>query len=133
MSGQIIYLVSDNTRKNYSKFISRALNNETLQIQGDGSNQRHYLSVYDFAKVLEILSNKASPGEIYNIASDLELSNLEVAKLINNQIRKNVNLEYIEFKKDRPFNDLRYAVDDRKIRSLGWKPRHSLYDEFLEL
>jgi len=111
------------------KFISRALNNEILQIQGDGSNKRHYLSAYDFAKALEILSDKASPGEIYNIASDLELSNLEVAKLINNLIRKNVNLDSIEFTKDRPFNDSRYAVDDRKIRSLGWKPRYSLYDE----
>ena len=115
------------------KFISRALNEENLQIQGDGTNKRHYLSALDFASALEVICKKALSGEIYNIASDLELSNLEVAKLINNLIRKNESLENIEFVQDRPFNDSRYAVNDSKLRKLGWKPIRSLTKDLPEI
>lgn len=128
-----IYGIRQFPEKIIPKFISRALNNSNLQIQGDGTNKRHYLSALDFASALEVICKKALSGEIYNIASDLELSNLEVAKLINNLIRNNGNLENIEFVQDRPFNDSRYAVDDSKLRNLGWKPMRSLIKDLPEI
>jgi dTDP-glucose 4,6-dehydratase len=128
-----IYGIRQFPEKIIPKFISRALNNSNLQIQGDGTNKRHYLSALDFASALEVICKKALSGEIYNIASDLELSNLEVAKTINNLIRKNDNLENIEFVQDRPFNDSRYAVDDSKLRNLGWKPMRSLIKDLPEI
>ena len=128
-----IYGIRQFPEKIIPKFISRALNKLNLQIQGDGTNKRHYLSALDFARALEVISKKALSGEIFNIASDLELSNLDVAKTINNLIRKNDNLENIEFVQDRPFNDSRYAVDDSKLRNLGWKPMRSLIKDLPEI
>lgn len=128
-----IYGIRQFPEKIIPKFISRALNNLNLQIQGDGTNKRHYLSALDFASALEVICKKAFSGEIYNIASDLELSNLEVAKLISNLIRNNDNLENIEFVQNRPFNDSRYAVDDSKLRNLGWKPIRSLIKDLPEI
>jgi UDP-glucose 4,6-dehydratase len=109
------------------RFSLRALTGLPLEVHGDGSNLRHYLAASDFARALELLTIKGVIGEVYNIASEIELSNLEMANLINSIIRPNNN--EVIFTKDRPFNDSRYAVDDSKIKNLGWKPKKSLIDD----
>ena len=69
---------------------------------------------------------KGKNGEIYNIGTSDEKSNLEVTKLLLNKLGKDES--YIEFVKDRPFNDKRYSIDTTKIKSLGWKQQHSFED-----
>ena len=126
-----IYGIRQFPEKIIPKFSLRALNGLPLVLHGNGSNLRYYLSVYDFARALEILSVKGSYGETYNIASKIELSNLEMANLVNSIIRPGVN--EIKFTSDRPFNDSRYFVDDTKIRSLGWVTKHSITDDLPEV
>ncbi|WP_319380100.1 GDP-mannose 4,6-dehydratase [Thiomicrorhabdus sp.] len=122
-----IYGIRQFPEKVIPKFSLRALNNLPLQIHGNGSNLRHYLAAQDFAKALQIVALEGNLGESYNIASDIELSNLEMANLINSIVRPDNN--DIEFINNRPFNDSRYAVNDDKIRSLGWQPERSVIED----
>jgi len=113
------------------KFILRCINDEALEIHGDGKNLRHYLSASDFANAIELLNNKGELGAAYNIASDLELSNIEVADLISSKfLNKSIKINFVS---NRPFNDSRYAVNDEKLRNLGWSPKRSLVDDIPEI
>ncbi len=125
-----IYGVRQFPEKIIPKFILRCLAGQTLEIHGDGTNLRHYLSATDFAVAIHMLCIKGLEGQIYNIASNLELSNLEVAEIIRGHFRENIDIQYI---KNRPFNDARYAVDDRKIRELGWSPVRNLRQDLPEI
>ena len=100
---------------------------ENGHLHGDGSNLRHYLSAIDFAEAIYILINKGELGQIYNIASDQEFCNTEMANLIKTAVGdKSVKISHVN---DRPFNDSRYAVDDSRIRNLGWSCRRSFKDD----
>jgi len=126
-----IYGVRQYPEKIIPKFILRCIEGKPLQIHGDGTNLRHYLSAIDFACALELLLEKGLNGHAYNIASDIELSNLEVAGLISTHFKnKNVVIEHIN---NRPFNDSRYAVDDKKLRDLGWSPQRSLIEDLPDI
>ena len=122
-----IYGVRQFPEKIIPKFILRCIEGHPLELHGDGSNLRHYLSASDFAKALEVLTMYGKNGEAYNIASDLELSNTKVAELVSSHFPdKEIRFEYVS---DRPFNDSRYAVDDNKLRNLGWSPDRSLVED----
>ena len=126
-----IYGIRQFPEKIIPKFILRCIDGLSLQIHGNGTNLRHYLSAIDFASAIELLSIKGEEGQAYNIASDLELSNLEVADLIKDQFHnKKINIEHID---DRPFNDSRYAVNDKKLRKLGWNPKRNLKADLPEI
>ena len=126
-----IYGIRQFPEKIIPKFILRCIDGLSLQIHGNGSNLRHYLSAIDFASAIELLSTKGEEGQAYNIASDLELSNLEVADLIKDQFHnKKINIEHVD---DRPFNDSRYAVNDKKLRKLGWNPKRNLKADLPEI
>ena len=126
-----IYGIRQFPEKIIPKFILRCIDGIPLQIHGNGSNLRHYLSAIDFASAIELLSIKGEEGQAYNIASDLELSNLEVADLIKDQFHnKKIDIEHID---DRPFNDSRYAVNDKKLRKLGWNPKRNLKADLPEI
>lgn len=101
-------------------FVFRAMKDEKLPIYGDGKNIRDWIHAVDHSKALDLLLHKGEPGEIYNIGSDNERSNLEVTKLILKILGKSESL--IEYVKDRPGHDRRYAIDASKIMELGWKP-----------
>lgn len=101
-------------------FVFLAMENKPLPIYGDGKNIRDWIQVIDHAKALDLLLHKGNPGEVYNIGSDNERSNLEVTKLILKILGKPESL--IKYVKDRPGHDRRYAIDSSKITSLGWKP-----------
>lgn len=124
-----IYGIRQYPEKIIPKFIFRALDGLPLEIQGNGKNQRHYLSALDFAVALKTILDNFTPGNIFNIASDLELTNLEVANNINSLIRPNDIKDNINFIEDRPFNDSRYAVNDNLLRNLGWMPQENLISD----
>jgi len=105
------------------KLILRALYNKYLPIYGDGMQIRDWIYVVDNCEAITLVALKGKSGEIYNIASGNELTNLEVGKLILHILQK-AN-ELIKLVPDRPGHDRRYSLDTTKIRSLGWKPRHS--------
>ena len=103
--------------------ISRAINNETLPIYGNGKNIRDWLHVEDHCLAIDIIIHNGKEGEIYNIGGHNEKTNLEVVKIILKELNKPEFL--ITYIKDRPGHDLRYAIDPTKIESeLNWKPKY---------
>jgi dTDP-glucose 4,6-dehydratase len=101
--------------------ILNALNDKKLPVYGDGMNIRDWIYVIDHNKAVEIVWEKGNVGEVYNIGADQEMTNIEIIKLILAYLNKSEDL--IEFVKDRPGHDRRYAIDSSKIMSeLGWKP-----------
>jgi dTDP-glucose 4,6-dehydratase len=101
-------------------FIFKAMAGEKLPIYGDGLYVRDWIHVLDHAKALDLLLHKGVPGEIYNIGSDNERSNLEITKMILKFLNKPA--DQWETVADRPGHDRRYAIDATKIFKLGWKP-----------
>ena len=103
--------------------VSRALQDTSLPVYGDGSNVRDWIHVEDHCRaVLRVLENGV-PGRIYNIGADCEMSNLELVHTLLDVLNKPQSL--IKFVTDRPGHDWRYAIDSSRLRNeLGWQPRH---------
>ena len=107
--------------------IINSINNKKLPVYGDGLNVRDWIFVMDHCKAIELVLEKGKTGETYNIGADNEKKNIDVVKLILNELGKSENL--IEFVKDRPGHDRRYAINSDKIKyELGWKTDHSFED-----
>jgi dTDP-glucose 4,6-dehydratase len=95
-------------------FILRLLENKNLPIYGDGKNVRDWIYVMDHAEALRLCLLRSKPGEIYDIGSNNEMNNLEIAALLLKQFGRDKSS--IEFVTDRPAHDRRYAIDASKIR-----------------
>jgi dTDP-glucose 4,6-dehydratase len=105
------------------KIIIRAFMNLKIPIYGTGKNVRDWIYVVDYCRALDLVVREGKKGEIYNISSGEEKTNLEVATEILKIIGKDEDL--IKFVEDRPGHDLRYSLDSSKIRNeLGWEPEH---------
>lgn len=101
--------------------IQKASNNESLPVYGNGANIRDWLYVGDHCTAIDLVVRNGRDGEIYNIGGHNERTNLQVVKTILKALGKPESL--INYVKDRPGHDLRYAIDPKKIETeLGWKP-----------
>lgn len=99
--------------------INNALNDKPLPVYGDGLNVRDWIHVEDHCKAVWKVLADGKPGEVYNIGSSNEKTNLEVVKTILKAVGKPESL--ITFVKDRPGHDRRYAIDSSKTNNqLGW-------------
>ena len=105
------------------KLITRASRGDRLPIYGDGTNVREWTYVEDNCRGLNLVLNEGQVGEVYNIGSGVEFSNIEVAKKVVETM--DVDESLIKFVEDRPGHDQRYSLDSSKIRKLGWKPKWS--------
>ena len=109
------------------KLIYNILNNKPLPIYGKGTNSREWIYVKDHCEALVKVFLKGKIGEFYNIGSNKNLNNLQVcSKLfsISKKLVKIGNNVKINFVKDRPGHDIRYALNSNKIiKTLGWKPK----------
>lgn len=104
--------------------ISNALENKPLPVYGDGLNVRDWLHVYDHCTAIDLVLHKGKIGEVYNIGGNNEKKNIEIVKLILQNLNKPESL--INFVKDRLGHDRRYAIDSTKIQEeLGWKPKYT--------
>ena len=90
-------------------------------------NIRDWLHVWDHCQAIDFILHKGRIGEVYNVGGNNEYSNLTIVKLILDELGK--SYELIEFVKDRPGHDLRYAIDSSKIKyELGWEPLYTFED-----
>ena len=102
-----------------------------MPIYGNGQQVRDWLFVEDHARALLKVLEKGGVGETYNIGGHNERTNLEVVQLICTLLDELApstapHSDLIEFVKDRPGHDLRYAIDASKIeRELGWAPEET--------
>ena len=104
--------------------IINSLNGKKLPVYGDGMNIRDWIYVTDHNKAIELVFEKGKIGEVYNIGASTEMPNIEIIKLILMKLDKSE--EMIEYVKDRPGHDRRYAIDSSKIKNeLGWEPLFS--------
>ena len=109
------------------KLIYNIFNNKPLPIYGKGTNSREWIYVKDHCEALIKVFLRGKIGEFYNIGSNKNLNNLEVTKELLKNSRKSIKLGNkvkINFVKDRPGHDIRYALNSNKIKKkLGWQPR----------
>lgn len=96
-----------------------------LWIHGDGNNTRRYLYAGDAADAFDTILHKGEIGQVYNVDSRDEISNLDLAGKLLGRFGVTDTANSIQHTRDRPFNDLRYAVDGERLRELGWKPQVS--------
>lgn len=107
-------------------FITNLLRGKKVPLYGTGLNKRDWLFVEDNCASIELLLEKGEKGEAYNVASHNELTNIELTKMILKEL--GLGEEMIEYVKDRPGHDKRYAMNTEKIEKLGWKPKWKFED-----
>ncbi len=107
--------------------ILKALAGEPLPVYGDGGNVRDWLYVGDHAAALELIVAKGRVGETYNVGGRNEKKNIEVVNAILDLVdelapNRNAPRSEIQYVKDRPGHDRRYAIDCTKLETeLGWR------------
>lgn len=101
--------------------VCNAVEDKSLPVYGSGLNIRDWIHVDDHCRAIDLVLHKGIDGEIYNIGSHHEKTNLEIVKTILKVLNKDESL--IAHVGDRLGHDFRYAVDFSKIQAqLGWKP-----------
>ncbi len=137
-------IIITNCSNNYGPFqfpeklipltILKLIEGEKIPIYGDGKNIRDWLYVEDHIDALILVSQRGKLGETYCVGNNNEKSNNYIVKELSSILGEYIptNIPYsnlIEFVKDRPGHDKRYAIDSTKIKQeLGWKPKINLLD-----
>ena len=107
-----------------------------IPLHNDGEPYRNWLHASDTAEAVITLIEKGTIGEIYNVAGGFEQKNIDTVKQIISSFTEVSNWEdfdnknqYIDFSYDRPGQDIRYALDDSRLRNLGWTPKINFLKE----
>jgi len=105
-------------------FATNLLEGKTVPIYGDGMQIREWIFTEDHCRAIDTIARKGNVGEVYNIGTGYRIPNLDVTKkLLELTGRDESAIEYV---KDRPGHDRRYALNANKLRSeLGWEPQVS--------
>jgi dTDP-glucose 4,6-dehydratase len=103
-------------------FVTNALDGLPLPVYGDGRQVREWLHADDHCAAVELVLREGRPGEVYNVGGE-EFENLEVTHRILELTGAPPSL--LRHVEDRVGHDRRYALDDAKLRLLGWSQRHS--------
>lgn len=120
--GNNVYGPHQYPEKLIPKFINLLMRDKPCCIHGNGKNTRSFLYVTDVAKAFIRLLHYGVVGEVYNIGTEFEISNLDVAQQLIKLIGKSNSEKSIEYVEDRKFNDKRYHINVEKLAKLGWKP-----------
>ncbi|GMA15132.1 dTDP-glucose 4,6-dehydratase (plasmid) [Deinococcus metallilatus] len=99
-------------------FATSVLRGEPLPLYGDGLQQRDYMHVRDHCAAIAAVLRSGQPGEVYNVGTGTELTNLDLACAVLDTLGGDRGL--IRHVGDRPGHDRRYAVATGKVRALGW-------------
>jgi len=112
------------------KFLCLLERGQSLMLHGDGEHTRRYLFAGDAADAFDTILHKGEIGQIYNVGSSDEISNLTLcSKLLDLfEYKQGEGKEWIKHVRDRPFNDRRYAVNGGKLKELGWRQKTTFED-----
>ncbi|MFW5657904.1 MAG: dTDP-glucose 4,6-dehydratase [Bacteroidota bacterium] len=118
--------------------INNIRNNKTIPVYGKGENVRDWLYVEDHARAIDLIYHEGQIGETYNIGGNNEWKNIDLIRLLCKIMDIKLDRppgsseELITFVKDRAGHDLRYAIDNTKIKKeLNWQPTLT-FEEGLE-
>ena len=101
-------------------FITNLLENKKVPVYGDGQQIREWIFTEDHCRAIDAILHKGEIGEVYNIGTGNEIPNIEITKILLKELGQDESS--IDYVKDRPGHDRRYAIDSTKLRKLGWKP-----------
>lgn len=107
-----------------------------IPIYGNGINVRDWLYVEDHCNALDLILKNGDPGDRFCIGGNNELTNIKIIQIIcelmddlKDDLPNSPSIDLIEYVKDRPGHDYRYAINSQYIRSkLGWKPKIDIYE-----
>ena len=102
-------------------FVTNAIEDIPVPLYGDGKNVRDWLHVDDHCRAIDLLIEKGTDGEVYNIGGSNEVMNVDLTHRILAALGKPTSL--IKPVADRPGHDRRYCLDTAKLRGVGWTPR----------
>ena len=105
-------------------FATNLLEGKKIPLYGDGLNCRDWIFVLDNCRAIDTVLHQGRVGEIYNIGTGSEISNIILVKKILSLTRKPDS--FIKYVPDRPGHDRRYALNCAKLRSLGWQKEFKL-------
>jgi len=130
------YGIGQYTEKLIPKAVKYLNLGRKIPLHNNGNPSRNWLHADDTAEAVITLIEKGQVGEIYNVAGGFEQQNINTARQI---ITKYTRIEtwmdfyddnhYIDFSCSRPGQDVRYALDDSKIKVLGWEPKKLFHEE----
>ncbi len=108
-------------------FITNLLEGKKVPVYGDGRQVREWIFTQDHCRAIDLIMEKGKAGETYNIGTGHSKQNIEVTRFILQELgfgkaELSSGDGMIEYVKDRPAHDFRYALDSQKLRSLGWSP-----------
>ena len=105
-------------------FVTNLIEDKRVPVYGDGLNIRDWIHVDDHNEGVDLILHKGKIGETYCLGGNCEKTNLEITKKVLKLMGKDES--FIEYVKDRPGHDRRYAIDFTKIKNeLGWEPKHN--------
>jgi dTDP-glucose 4,6-dehydratase len=106
-------------------FITRLLSGKKVPVYGDGMQKRDWIHVEDHASGIMAALLRGQDGEIYNFDGEIEIDNLSLTRKLLSLAQRDES--FIEYVKDRPGHDRRYALDSSKAqRALGWRQKWTL-------
>lgn len=122
---------TDESSEIIPKFTCLLNREQPVVLHGDGTPTRRYLFAGDAADAFDTILHKGQVGQIYNVGSYDEVSNLELCGMLLDSMgidhdTPELFRKWIKYTHDRPYNDRRYAVDGTKLRKLGWEQKTGL-------
>jgi dTDP-glucose 4,6-dehydratase len=112
------------------KFITLLKENKKLTIHGTGLTRRNFIYIDDVVRAINIIATDGADNNVYNIGSTDEYNVVEIATLLLHLIKgvgEKIE-DWVEYTKDRNFNDFRYAIDTTKLNAIGWKKSVPFHD-----
>lgn len=103
-------------------FSTNAILDEPIPVYGDGLQMRDYAHVHDHCTGIETVLLRGQIGEVYNVGTGREMTNLEMVDIVLDTLGQGHDL--IRHVTDRPGHDRRYSMNVDKLRALGWQPRY---------
>jgi len=100
--------------------VRSCVNGENIPVYGKGENIRDWIWVEDHVDALVFLLRYGSPGEVYNVGTRNEWRNIDIVEEIRNMVPGEHKVTFVT---DRLGHDFRYAIDNSKMRMLGWEPK----------
>ena len=112
-------------------FITNLIDGLPVPLYGDGLNVREWIHVDDHCRGIALVATIGTPGEIYNIGGGTELTNKDITHMLLDAF--NVDWNMVQHVPDRLGHDRRYAINDTKLRNLGYKPQTNFTEGLTDL